>query len=123
MPDIKILTPGDDGTVIEIPKFNDSTFGIDSLAQTVVLMLLDPNYGDLKSMTKQRIENGEARGLILSAIDMVQHSLIDEQGAGIFSDDEILLSLDIESMTISADSIDIILRVTNILDNQTTVTI
>lgn len=123
MPDIKILTNIDNDTVIEIPKFNDSTSGINSLAQTAALMLLDPNYGNLKSMIKNRIENIEIQEVVLRAIDQTEEAMVKEQGNKIMATGEILAGLEIESISVTKDSVYIILIITNTLNEETTINI
>lgn len=120
MPDIKILTSEDGSTVIAIPKYNDATSGIMALAQIVALMLLDPTYGNLKSMLRSRISNDDIGQYILAAVDKVETIMLDEQGSKIISDEEILSLIAIEGILISGDNVDITLKVINILNEQTT---
>lgn len=123
MPDIRVLVLKDDSTIIEMPKYNDSISGIEGLAQTAALMLLDPNYGSLSRISRRRIKNGEVQEIVLTAVDIVEQAMIDEQGNKILPEDEILSSLDIQRIDINKDNVNIYLKITNSLNNQTIVTI
>lgn len=123
MPDIRILVQKNDTTVVEIPKFNDSSSGIESLAQTAALMMMDSSYGNIASISKKRIKNNEMQETILIAVDTVEQAMLAEQGIGIFPNDELLVSLDVERIEVELDNVRIYLKVTNSLNNQTIVNI
>ncbi len=123
MPDIRVLVQRDNATIVEMPKFNDSSSGIENLAQTAALMMMDPNYGNIARISKTRIKNGEVQEIILTAVDIVEQAMLAEQGEKIIQADEILDSLDVERIEIELDNVRIYLKITNSLNNQTIVTI
>ena len=114
MPDLKVMTINNDGSVnIEMPRFDDSVSGILALAQTVALMLLDPNYGNLQEQFKNRIDRSTFGEIVLKAVDFVEESLIKEQLDLEIDDSEALAGLDISGVKISKDSVDITLVIRN----------
>lgn len=124
MPDIKVLTETEEGTtIVEIPRFNDSSSGVIALAQTASLMLLDPNYGNMKNLIKNRVETTEIEEIVLQAVDVVEQAMLREQGTKIMIEGEVLVSLEIEELTLTKDSVDLTLRVTNKLNEETIINI
>jgi hypothetical protein len=123
MPDLRVLVQRENLTVVEIPRYNDSVSGIEQLAQTAALMIMDPNYGNLARISKKRVKNNEVQEIVLTAVDIVEQAMIAEQGKKIIPDDEILESLDVERIDILKDSVDIYLKVINSLNNQAIVNI
>ena len=124
MPDLKVITVDKEGNIqMGIPRFDDSVSGILSLAQTVALMLMDPNYGNLGSYLKKRIDNSDVGELVLRAVDNTERALCDEQSELQLEDSEILASIDVLSVDITKDELKISLFVKNELNENMTINI
>lgn len=102
MPDIRVATPREDATIdVGFRRYNDSVSGADALAQAVVLMLLDPNYGNLMPLLKDRVDVDEINEVIMRAVDMVERAMFDEQAEKTLADSEILVALEVVSIEIN----------------------
>ncbi|MFA7710496.1 MAG: hypothetical protein WCY30_05280 [Candidatus Neomarinimicrobiota bacterium] len=114
MPDIKVISLDSGGRVtIALPRFDDSVSGIIALAQTVTLMLLDPNYGNLYSNLKKRVDKSEVGEIVLRAIDIVETKLISEQSDLEINNNESLSSIEINSIVFEPGILNISLKINN----------
>ena len=122
MPDIRVIDINNSDAV-GIPQFNDSVSGVECLAQTAALMLLDPSYGNLDALLKKRGDNSTIGEIILRAVDNVERNMLDEQADEALPENEVLSSLDIISITITNSNAAITIRVLNAENDESIATI
>lgn len=122
MPDIKVIDINN-SEAVGIPQFNDSVSGVECLAQTAALMLLDPSYGNLESLLKKRGDNFTIGETILRAVDNVERNMLDEQADKALPENEVLSSLDILSIVVTDSNAAVKIRVLNAENDESIVTI
>lgn len=122
MPDIRVIDINN-SEAVGIPQFNDSVSGVECLAQTAALMLLDPSYGNLESLLKKRGDNFTIGETILRAVDNVERNMLDEQADKALPENEVLSSLDILSIVVTDSNAAVKIRVLNAENDESIVTI
>jgi|GEM_PF-6102360 len=109
MEDVVLYNINSDSTIrYGIPTFNDRCSGINSLLQTIVLMLFDKEYSAIPYMVKSVISKVAISNAVLIAINNIRSKLIDEQSKKQdISEDEQLKRIDLKEILYYTDTVKI----------------